>query len=298
MTICKFQHDAVEPVEQPPSHNPLRDEIADDGLYIARQNNLWDEPHPADKPQVLYCKFVNDHPDASYDARIKALVEKWAKEWEQYAFIQFVFVGKAEAAHIRIEFARPANDGEAWSNFGSDSVDASSQSEKHKMMLSLDPSMHFGDFSPDPTEMPEDVSDDQIPLGIDCARTTVLHEFGHALGLRHEHASPKASFVLSARKRRDSQYEKVTGSPGDKINVSDFDVWSIMRYPLEEQDVDWNKSRGTMNDDEFAKFKRDLQTRPLRLSDGDKVWAMAAYPGRIHPELEAAKARWVGTIEG
>lgn len=296
MTICKSDQDT--PVQPLPSHSSFREQIPDDQKYVARQNNLWKEPHSTNEPQVICCKFVNDHPNKSYDARIKALVQEWVKEWELYAFIHFKFVPKAEAAHIRIEFGQTEN-GDASSQIGNRSVNTTSPEERQKLMLGLTPSMHFGDFSADPKKMPEDVPDNQIhQVGTDCARTTVLHEFGHALGLHHEHASPKALFVWAAERLGDHNYQMVTGSASDKINVSAFDMWSIMRYPLAERDVDWNKSRGTMNDQEWLKFKQDLQIRPIRLSEGDKVWAITAYPGRSHPELEAARAKWAGTIEG
>ncbi|KAK4231612.1 hypothetical protein QBC38DRAFT_226297 [Podospora fimiseda] len=297
MATCKSCQD--KPIQSPPSHHSsLRDLIPDNQTYVAAQNNLWKEPHSTDEPQVIYCKFVNDHPNPSYDARIKSFVQEWVKDWELYAFIHFKFVAKEEPAHIRIKFGQTEVEG-AWSAIGNDSVAANSPEEKKKLMLSVEPSMLFGDFSADPNKMPEDVPDDQIyHVGVDCARTTVLHEFGHALGLHHEHASPKALFVWAADKLGNNNYQMVTGSPGDEINVSAFDMWSIMRYPLAEKDVDWDKSRGSMNDHEWLKFKQDLQIRPIRLSEGDKVWAITAYPGRNHPELEAARAKWAGTIQG
>jgi hypothetical protein len=290
------ESDKTKPAPPPPTPSSLHERIPDDQKYVARQNNLWKEPHDADKPQVICCKFVNDHPDASYDKKIKGLVQEFAKEWELYAFIQFKWVQKTEAAHIRIRFGA---DNEASSLIGNDAIAPDTTEDKKKLMLGLKHSMHFGDFNADPKVMPEDLPDDQIyQVDKDCARTTVLHEFGHALGLHHEHASPKALFVWSAEILKNHNYQMVVGSPTDKINVSAFDLWSIMRYPLDERNVDWVKSKGSMNNQEFLKFRQDLRIRPIRLSEGDKVWAMAAYPGRSHPELEPARAKWAGTIEG
>ena len=299
MPICTS--DKNTPAHPPPSQTPLPEQFSDNSKFVARQNKLWKEHHSANEPQEIRCKFVNNHPDPQYDERIKGLVQKWVKEWELYAFIYFRFVGKTEAAHIRIEFA---DDNTASSAIGTDAITLRANSKEktiEELMQSLIPSMHFGDFSRDPKKMPEDLPDDQIhEVGKDCARTTVLHEFGHALGLYHEHANPKALFVLSAGMLENHNNQPVKGSAGDKVNVSAFDLWSIMRYPLGEKAVDWDKSRAAtgMNSQEWLKYKKDLRIRPIRLSEGDKVWAITAYSGKSHPELDAARAKWAGTIEG
>ena len=70
---------------------PRADSRKKKSKYAARQNKTLGRRSipPTSQPQVIRCKFVNDHPDLSYDARIKGLVQKWVKEWELYAFISF-----------------------------------------------------------------------------------------------------------------------------------------------------------------------------------------------------------------
>jgi len=93
--------------------------------------------------------------------------------------------------------------------------------------------------------MPEDLPDNQIyEERKDCARTTVLHEFGHALGLHHEHASPKALFVWSAERLGNHNYAPVIGSAGDKVNVSAFDISSIMLLSAGREGCGLEKDQG------------------------------------------------------
>lgn len=56
-----------------------------------------------------------------------------------------------------------------------------------------------------------------------CVRNYALHEFGHALGLKHE------------ADRQDASCEQKTNSPG--INIGGYDTLSIMNYCNNEADV-------------------------------------------------------------
>jgi len=44
-----------------------------------------------------------------------------------------------------------------------------------------------------------------------------------------------------------------------------------------------------MNEQEWLKFKKDLLIWPIRLSEGDKVWAMTACLGKAHPGARSGK---------
>jgi len=100
----------------------------------------------------------------------KSLQEKIAldaTEWSQYANIKFDF-GKHErdAAEIRISFSFQA--GKSWSYLG-----------KFAQKIPKDePTMNFGWLT--------DVSSEEE------IKKVVLHEFGHALGLVHEHQHPRS----------------------------------------------------------------------------------------------------------
>lgn len=85
-----------------------------------------------------------------------AKIERWAQAWTEYANIHFVFDNDPEA-EIRISFKE--FDG-SWSYVGRDSVEVVSESNQATMNLGW----------------------------VDEAN--VLHQFGHVLGLRHEHQNP------------------------------------------------------------------------------------------------------------
>ncbi|HEY5892617.1 MAG TPA: pre-peptidase C-terminal domain-containing protein [Chthoniobacterales bacterium] len=82
-------------------------------------------------------------------------VERTAKQWEKLANLKLIFDNSPQA-QIRVAFVQ---DGRSWSYLGTDNLN----------IPSLAPTMNFG-----------------WPL----EEGTILHEFGHAIGLAHEHQSP------------------------------------------------------------------------------------------------------------
>jgi hypothetical protein len=114
-------------------------------------------------------------------------------------------------------------------------------------MLAFDePTMNFGWFTPA-------TPNDEL-------QRVVLHEFGHALGMIHEHQSPSADIPWD----REAVYEYYAGPPNywsreqvdhnifaryshDQTNASLFDPASIMLYPIPPEftggklSVGWNR---------------------------------------------------------
>lgn len=88
--------------------------------------------------------------------RIKTIAAKW----EPYTSARFVFVPSSEEADIKVSFARK---GVSWSRIGTES-------------RRYNPSMNFGWL--------EEENVDSL------FESVVLHEFGHAIGLVHEHQLP------------------------------------------------------------------------------------------------------------
>jgi serralysin len=145
-------------------------------------------------------------------------VERVAKEWTArgLANLSLVFDSARPAKDIRISFTRPGS----WSVIGASCgrVGASQ------------PTMNFGWLT--------EATDELI------LRRVVLHEFGHALGLVHEHQHPGAAIQWD----RDAVYRDL--EPGwsraqiDKnifdayasheTNSSRFDASSIMLYPIKK----------------------------------------------------------------
>jgi hypothetical protein len=135
-------------------------------------------------------------------------VKDFAPEWCQHANLNFNFVS-AHDAEIRIAF----QDDGAWSYIGTDCRD-----------IPLDqPTMNFGWLD----------------------RGVVLHEFGHAIGLIHEHQNPSGGIKWD----KDVVYRDLSGSPNfwdratidnnmfkayslNQLNATAVDPKSIMMYPI------------------------------------------------------------------
>lgn len=177
---------------------------------------------------------------------VQQKIEAIAHQWSQYVNIQFAF-GDDPDAEIRIS----CQPGGSWSYLGKDALGIS----KDK------PTMNYGWLKPDTAD--EEYS------------RTVLHEFGHALGMIHEHQHPEAGIpwnrdaVYRSYMEKDKwtkeqvdhnlfeQYSK------DVTQFSHFDTQSIMLYPIPKElttngfQVGWNK----------------------HLSETDKAFMSEMYPG-------------------
>jgi hypothetical protein len=149
---------------------------------------------------------------------VKTKVISNAVQWTRFANLDFEFVdGDAE---VRISFLEEGS----WSYIGTDCLSITEQDK---------PTMNFGWFN------------DNTP-DIEFSRTT-LHEFGHAIGLIHEHQSPDANIPWD-RTAVYSYYLRTNGWIRDEVdnNIfaiydnttitnSDFDRNSIMLYPIDEE---------------------------------------------------------------
>jgi hypothetical protein len=152
----------------------------------------------------------------------------------EYASVRFVFDNAPDAA-IRISFER----GASWSYIGTDALDPTFGPDT--------PTMNFGWFTPA-------TPNDEL-------QRVILHEFGHALGMIHEHQSPAAAIPWD----REAVYAYYGGPPNywsaeqvdynifqrydhEQANASAFDPASIMLYPIPPEftngklSVGWNRT--------------------------------------------------------
>lgn len=178
--------------------------------------------------RVLHVRFLDG--DATLQLRISHIAQAWC----EYANIRLVFDGHADAV-IRIGFTP----GASWSYIGTDARDP--------IIAPDEPTMNFGWLTPS--------------TPIDEVQRVVLHEFGHALGLVHEHQSPAAEIPWN----REAVYAYYAGPPNNwtradvdrnifqryrrrETNFSAFDPDSIMLYPIPPEftdghfEIGWNNS--------------------------------------------------------
>lgn len=162
---------------------------------------------------VLRVSFLDGVPE------VQRHVRTYARKWLRYANIKFVFTPSAEPnAHIRISFRQKGS----WSAVGKDALNQA-------FFPTGEPTMNYGWLN---AESPiEDYS-------------VVLHEFGHALGLIHEHQSPDSGI----RWNRPAVIQDLSGPPngwdvptiehnvfnkytsGTVSQFTEFDPESIMLY--------------------------------------------------------------------
>ncbi|WP_405209019.1 matrixin family metalloprotease [Aquimarina sp. LLG6339-5] len=184
----------------------------------------WDSPHGAkatsvkDKQwetgQTIRIKFLNG------SSFVQSKVRQYAVQWEDYANLKFEWVSSNSSANIKIAFreGQYANEAGSWSYLGTDSNDFAH-------------SMHFGWFNDSTTDAE--------------FRRTTIHEFGHALGLIHEHQNPVAGINWD----KETVYAYYAGPPNNWsraqvdnnlfrryeasiTNYSTYDPLSIMHYPI------------------------------------------------------------------
>lgn len=162
--------------------------------------------------QTIKIKFLDG------DIPMQEQVKKYINEWNQYVNLKFEYVSKNETAHIRIGFT-VGSPGGSWSYLGTDSQASSSYQDQ--------PSLRLGWNK---------VTDEQ------GASRTVLHEFGHALGLVHEQNSPVANINWNLPKVY-KYYDDLMGWSKEQVdnnvinkystqstNYSIYDPLSIMHY--------------------------------------------------------------------
>jgi serralysin len=153
--------------------------------------------------------------EESLRQRVRAVAERWTAPNMANLTLQFVDSGDAE---IRIAFQQ--GDG-SWSYLGTVCRD----------IPEPEPTMNYGWLTPD--------SDD------DELRRVVMHEFGHALGLIHEHQNPEGGIEWNEQ----AVIDDLSGPPNrwdlatirrnvldhyapETVTASTVDKLSIMMYPI------------------------------------------------------------------
>jgi hypothetical protein len=156
--------------------------------------------------------------DSTLQERVKPFAEQWLGKTGARLAFRWAPPGLTD---IRISFRYSGS----WSLLGTGCRD-----EKRPEQ----PTMNFGWLKPDSTD--------------DDVRGVVLHEFGHALGLIHEHMSPFAAIPWD----REAVIAELSGPPNkwdratiesnmfklyekEEVRATPFDLLSVMLYPIKRR---------------------------------------------------------------
>lgn len=179
------------------------------------------------------------------DPVVQKKVADVARKWLEVVNLQFDF-GEHTAAEIRISFRAAGS----WSYIGTDALTIKDPKQ---------PTMNFGWLTPRSAAQEYN--------------RVVLHEFGHALGMGHEHLNPMGGIpwnepaVFEFYRRTNSWDEATTRLnvlnkyKEQEIEATQFDPNSIMLYPVPAEltlngfAVPWSNSQLSPKDKEFMRQK-------------------------------------------
>jgi hypothetical protein len=225
------------------------------------------------------------------NAAVQAKVQAIAKEWEALTNLKLEFVGSG-TAQIRISFAEK---GFSWSTVGTDALTVSGSRA----------TMNYGWLEPD-TSLRE-------------YQRVVRHEFGHALGMIHEHQNPAAQgripwdkpkvyayYAQQGWTKADVDFNLFEVYDEDSTNYTSFDPTSIMQYAIPDSltvgsyAVGWNTDFSPV-DIEFMKRQYPKAAPAMtELTPGQRLDAELATAGEVdeyHFHVPAA-ATYIMSTEG
>ncbi|NND07108.1 MAG: hypothetical protein HKN87_12080 [Saprospiraceae bacterium] len=200
-------------------------------LYYRATDRAFGSKQAFWNKKVLKVRFLGG------GAYVQSKIKEYANEWSQHANINFQFVTR-EPSDIRISFDR--NSG-SWSYVG----------QSNRFIGTSRATMNFGWFT-------DRTSDTEF-------RRTTLHEFGHAIGLSHEHQHPEASIQWNREavysyyqrtqdwSRRDVDANIFQRYNASSSNFSAYDPSSIMHYYIPRSLVlgpwsaPWNSALSTID---------------------------------------------------
>jgi hypothetical protein len=193
---------------------------------------------------IIRIRFLEG--DESLQRRVRETAERWTAPGMANVKFQFVDAGPAE---VRIAFEQGNG---SWSYLGT----------QCRNIPDSKPTMNYGWLTPD--------------SGDDELNRVVMHEFGHALGLIHEHQNPEGGIewnepaVLEDLTGPPNNWDEATirhnvldHYPKDDVVASPVDKDSIMMYPIPKA---WT----------LDGFSADLNSD---VSNDDIEFIRSAYPG-------------------
>jgi hypothetical protein len=222
---------------------------------------LWDNG------RTLRVKFLDGHPD------VQAKVAAIAAEWEAVVNLKLDFVTSG-GSEIRISFQ---DKGFSWSTVGTDALTVSSRWA----------TMNYGWLEPNTSNREY--------------QRVVRHEFGHALGMIHEHQNPAALGQIPWDKPKVYAHYAQQGWDEDDVDLNIFDVYaedatnhstfdptSIMQYAIPDSltvgsySIGWNTALSDMDLDFMRRQYPQGSPGTVELTvGGDRVHADLATVGEV-----------------
>jgi len=206
------------------------------------------------------------------NAAVQAKVQAIAREWEALANLKLEFV-TSRSAQIRISFAEK---GFSWSTVGTDAMTVSTNQA----------TMNYGWLEPD-TDTRE-------------YQRVVRHEFGHALGMIHEHQNPAAQgqipwdkpkvyayYAQQGWSKADVDFNLFEVYGEDSTNYTSFDPTSIMQYAIPDSltigsyAVGWNTAFSPIDVDFMKRQYPRAAPAMTELTPGQRVSAELATAGEV-----------------
>jgi hypothetical protein len=243
---------------------------------VVERRNLW---QPG---RTLSVKFIDGNPV------VQERVREVADRWVQHVNLNFRWVGPTERADIRIAFL---DDG-SWSYVGTDALGVDAMA----------PTMNYGWLT---ANTPQEEYD-----------RVVLHEFGHMLGMHHEHMSPAANvpwdveavyayYARSGWSRADVNYNVLNKLGADITNFSAFDRDSIMLYAIPnsltigDYEVGWNRALSRVDKDFMrTQYPGRAEIVPLEVNGGPVAADLNAGEVDTYAFDMAISATVIATTEG
>jgi hypothetical protein len=235
--------------------------------------------------RTLKVKFLDGEP------LVQSRVQAIAKEWEPLTNLSLEFIDSG-AAQIRIGFA---DKGFSWSAVGTDAL----------LVEEDQATMNFGWLTPE-TDQRE-------------YQRVVRHEFGHALGMIHEHQNPAAAgqipwdkpkvyeyYAQQGWSRADVDFNIFQVYSEDSTNHTAFDRASIMEYAVPDSltigtySIGWNTELSAMDIEFMRRQYPKAAPAVTELAIGQPLSAELASAGEVdeyHFRVPAA-ATYILNTEG
>lgn len=222
---------------------------------IAESDTLWNKKSSRNELVTLNVLLMNGSESN------QELVREFASLWSKYANIDFTFHTDPDALK---SFDITVNISELEIGKGGDSY-VGSQSRRYAKKDSASMNLYLLN-----------------KYSITNKKGIILHEFGHALGLRHEQSHPERTFtydeekiinncVSKGNKASNCKESLVDPLTGNDYELSDYDSISIMHYPLSRELL-------------IGEYDSNVIKRRGHLSLMDKLFIAKLYPGRAYEQ--------------